>query len=89
MKNQPDLHRWIFHIPLSDVQNPDTQEYLGEGHACLLCGKKIKNEVKHWVHMTTNLELVSSAEEFDNSQGFFAVGNECKNRLPNNFIFSL
>ena len=44
-------------------------------------------DVKQLVHLLTNGNLVSSDEDFDNSQGMFPVGNECKNKLPNNFIF--
>ena len=89
MKNttKHDIHRWIFEIPLEDVQNIEDTNTQAECE-CLLCGKSMKEDkVKQLVHLLTNGNLVSSDQDFDNSQGFFPVGNECKNKLPNNFIF--
>ena len=83
-----NINRWIFEIPLSDVQNIVHKKNTQHSEECLLCGKQMKNTgVKQFVHMLTNGNLVSTDQDFDNSQGFFPVGNECKNKLPNNFIF--
>lgn len=73
--------QWIFQIPLEDVR---TSSNVGDG--CFLCGKKLKSK-RYQVHLLTNGNLVSSDESFDNSQGFFDIGSECKNKLPNNFYF--
>lgn len=83
------LNRWIFQIPLEDVQNilPFTKDK-PNSEKCLLCGKTLKSNSKvFWVHLLTNGNLVSSDEEFDNSQGLFLIGSECKNKLPNNFYW--
>ena len=85
MSNKPDIHRWIFEIPLDDVKTTDKDTTISK--CCFLCGKKIAEE-KQWVHYLENGNLVSSPEDFDNDQGFFPIGNECKNKLPNNFIFT-
>lgn len=85
MKNINGINRWFFEIPLSDVQNeqmPETEH----SDSCICCGKRIK-EVKQYVHLLTNGNLVSIDDDVENSQGMFPIGNECKNRLPNNFYF--
>ena len=81
-----NINRWIFEIPLEDVQDKSHDFSHQHSEECLLCGKGMK-DVKQLVHLLTNGNLVSSDEDFDNSQGMFPVGNECKNKLPNNFIF--
>ena len=83
---EKNIYRWVFEIPLEDVQTgnyaPTSQ------NPCLLCGKEIKSN--HFlVHLLTNGNLVSTDAAFDEKedQGFFAIGSNCKNRLPNNFYF--
>lgn len=86
VKENRSIHRWVFEIPLSDVQD---EGITGDGNnPCICCGKEMKpGKEKHLVHLLTNGNLVSTDEEIENSQGFFPIGTECKNRLPNNFIF--
>ncbi len=72
---------WIFQIPLEDVQTTKNA-----GNGCFLCGKKLKSK-KFQVQLLTNGNLVSSDEAVKDSQGFFDIGSECKNKLPNNFYF--
>tara|TARA_R110000772_G_scaffold145504_1_gene255472 strand:- start:21211 stop:21471 length:261 start_codon:yes stop_codon:yes gene_type:complete len=80
-----DLNQWLFEIPLSDIQEDSFEEGKHEIE-CICCGKNIKNQ-NYSVHLLTNGNLVSSEENFDNSQGFFPIGNSCKNKLPNNFYW--
>jgi len=84
---KPDIHRWIHTIPLQDVED-ESLSHTNHGNAnpCICCGKEIKN-VRYFVHLLTDGNLISSDQDFDNSQGFFPIGSECKNRLPNNFVF--
>jgi len=84
-----NINRWLFEIPASDVR--DDKDDLENGkNPCFCCGKEIKekNGKPSFVHLLTNGNLVSTDQEFDNDQGFFPIGNECKKRLPNNFIFT-
>lgn len=83
-----NINRWIFEIPLSDVRDDGVDNTdVGE---CICCGKHLKN-AKYSVHLLTNGNLVSTDQKFseDEDQGFFSIGNECKNRLPNNFTFKI
>jgi hypothetical protein len=82
MKN---LSKWVFEIPLSDIMEDSYDEGKGE-NPCICCGKDIKSP-RHYVHLLTNGNIVSSEEEFDNSQGLFPIGNSCKSKIPNNFYF--
>ena len=82
-----DINRWIFQIPVSDVQS--YKDDVTIKHCCFLCGKRINGVEKYAVHLLTNGNLISSDQDFDNSQGFFPIGAECKNKLPNNFIFKV
>jgi hypothetical protein len=84
-----DINRWVFQIPLEDVISKNFPEEEPEV-CCLLCGKKITKE-SQYVHLLTNGNLVSTDQEFSGSedQGFYPVGNECKDKLPNNFIFKV
>ena len=81
-----NINRWIFQIPLSDVR--DANVFSTDVAECICCGKRLKSP-KFSVHLLTNGNLVSSDQEFNEKedQGFFGIGSECKNRLPNNFIF--
>lgn len=85
-----DIYKWHFEIDLQDVQSEDyydnLERYGEHENTCLLCGKRIKNEQQH-VRLLTNGSLVSHLEELDNCQGLFYVGNDCKKKLPNNFVF--
>lgn len=81
-----DLHRWIFQIPLEDVQNEVFDDSKGD-KVCLLCGKELKGQNIYYVHLTNECNLISSPEEFDNSQGAFPIGANCRKRLPNNFYW--
>jgi len=80
-----DLNQWLFEIPLSDIQE-ETYEETGNKNPCICCGKEVKN-TKYMVHLLDTGNLISSQEDFQESQGFFPIGNTCKNKLPNNFYF--
>ncbi len=80
-----DINKWLFEIPLSDIMEDSYEEGKGD-NPCICCGKNIKNS-KYSVHLLDSGNLISSEEDFDNSQGFFPIGNTCKNKLPNNFYF--
>lgn len=82
-----DLNQWLFEIDLSDIRAEDYEDKGGEKEPCICCGKKI-NKPKYYVHLLTNGNLISSQEDFDNSQGTFPIGATCKNKLPNNFYFT-
>jgi len=86
MKNTIDLHQWLFEIPLDDVRAENYEDKGGPKEPCICCGKKVPNP-KYSVHLLTNGNLISSAEDFDNSQGFFPIGATCRKKLPNNFYF--
>jgi hypothetical protein len=79
-----DIYRWIFKIPLPDVRT--TAESTTDGTRCVLCGKKLQT-APYLVQLLHDGNLVSTDQEFSDSQGFFPLGSECKNRLPNNFYF--
>lgn len=92
-----DINRWIFYIPLEDVQSPEysknIQKYKksrGENEPCLLCGKPINpnRKRKYFVHLTLS-GLVSTEMEFEDGEdlGFFPIGSECIKKLPNNFYW--
>lgn len=80
-----DLNRWIFEIPLEDIQDPDKEDMGKE--PCICCGKDTKKP-KYWVHVVAG-NLVSTADAFgdDEDMGFYPIGPKCKNKLPNNFYF--
>jgi len=83
--SKPDINKWIFEIPLVDIQ----ENYKDEGFntPCICCGKDLKNP-KYNVHMVNDF-LVSTEEPFsvNEDMGFYPIGNSCKNKLPNNFYF--
>ena len=83
MKND-SINRWVFFIPADAVKTISGDALTENG--CFLCGRTIKRP-RYSVHLLTDGMLVSSDEPFDNSQGFFAIGGECRKRLPNNFVF--
>ena len=80
-----DINRWIFEIPLEDIQ----EFFDDEEHkiACICCGRKI-NKLLYQVHLVDGC-LVSTEEPFDDSidSGFYPIHTNCKNKLPNNFYF--
>ena len=82
---------WIVEIPLSEVRTDNysaNEKKCGHFEPCLICGKPIKNpETAKQVQLLTNGNIVSSNEEFDNSQGFFSVGPDCAKKLVINFAF--
>tara|TARA_R110000765_G_scaffold377105_1_gene467960 strand:+ start:276 stop:509 length:234 start_codon:yes stop_codon:yes gene_type:complete len=55
-----------------------------DGSNCFICGRKT-NE-KHFIHYTTDGDLVPYNAEVENSQGVFPIGPMCKNKLPKEFI---
>lgn len=82
-----DLNQWLFEIPLEDIQGDNYQE-TGNDNPCVCCGKEVKSP-KYTVHLLTTGNLISSQEDFSESQGFFPIGNTCKNKIPNNFYFKV
>lgn len=57
---------------------------------CAICGKPIKDENNAlYIHLLTNGNIVSSFEDFENSQGCFPVGSECAKKLIINFTKKL
>jgi hypothetical protein len=81
-----DLNQWLFEIPLEDIQD-EAADGGPFATSCICCGRKVVNP-KYLVHLLTNGNLISSAEAFDNSQGFFIIGASCRGKLPNNFYFN-
>lgn len=79
-----DINQWLFEIPVEDIRE-DSYEEKGE-NPCICCGKELKAP-KYYVHLLNSGNLISSDQDFDESQGFFPIGNSCKNKLPNNFYF--
>jgi hypothetical protein len=79
----------IVEWPLEDLQTDKAKETWAEAdNICCLCGMPIKNmaTAKH-VQYLTNGNIISTDEEVDNSQGFFAVGSECAKKLVVKFSF--
>jgi hypothetical protein len=79
-----NINRWNFQIPLLDVKTFDGDTSLE--NCCILCGKKIKGS-KYLVHLLNNGNLISTDQNLAESQGFFPIGSECRNSLPNNFYW--
>lgn len=78
----------IIEIPIGELQNDDARNNWGNynENQCCLCGKKVGKNPK-MVHFLTNGNIVSSSEDFTNSQGFFPVGSECAKKLIIQFAF--
>lgn len=80
-----DINRWVFHIPLEDIQ----ENYKDKGHdqECICCGKGV-SIIKHVVHVVGS-DIVSTDQPFspDEDLGFHPIGESCKLNLPNNFYF--
>jgi hypothetical protein len=66
-------------------RNSDMRETEELSVRCHFCNRPIRPRGLQ-VHMTTDLEL-TTAEEVENSQGFFEVGPECAKKIPARFIF--
>ena len=81
----------VVEIPLDDVRSNDysKNEKKCKGcDPCLICGKPIKNISKaKQIQLLTNGNIVSSNQEFDNSQGLFYVGSDCAKKLVIDFTF--
>lgn len=78
----------IIEIPIEELQNEDAKQNWGQyqENQCCLCGRKVGKNPK-MIHYLTNGNIVSSDEEFENSQGLFPVGSECAKKLIINFSF--
>lgn len=78
-------------INLQDIRSTQYDrnvERLGEwADTCFICGKRTATNKA--VHYTTDgmLSSAKTAEEIENSQGLFPIGNECAKKLPKQFIF--
>ena len=77
-------------IYLEDVRSAkydDNVERLGEhSDTCFLCGKRTAEN--YYVHFTTDGSFTNNPEHPD-SQGLFPVGNECRKKLPADFITTM
>ena len=84
-----DINQWIFEIPLDDIKE-EKRGRMDGNNPCICCGKEVKN-AKYYVHLLISGNLVSTDEPFSEKedQGFFPIGNGCKNKLPNNFYFKV
>lgn len=69
-----------------------------KGHIerCVCCNKPMKeDQIKYMVHMTTYWVAVDTddvdvvSENGFESQGFFPIGTECKNKMDKEFIFKV
>jgi hypothetical protein len=78
----------VVQIPLESVQTDWAKENGVRPDHCLICGKKIKNpDSAKTVHLLTNGNLISSSEDFEDSQGGFPVGADCAKRLVVRFAW--
>jgi hypothetical protein len=83
-----NIDKWVFEIDLDDIRDEDYHDKEASETPCICCGKNIKNP-RYMVHLLTSGMLVSSQDNFENSQGMFAIGASCKNKLPNNFYWKV
>ena len=79
----------IIKIPLEEVQTEKARSMdISNSFCCAICGKKLKEGKEYkYIQLLTTGEIVSTAEDIENSQGFFPVGSECVKRLVINFSF--
>ena len=81
----------VIEIPLNEVQSPLYDKNLpgchGGKNPCLICGKEVKTGIGKMVQLLTNGNIVSSDQDFANSQGFFPVGSDCAKKLVLHFAF--
>lgn len=74
-------------VSVESVQRPDAHERARGDEPCFLCGKATRGEL--FVHVAGyGAVLVSTDEQLTNGEdlGYFAVGPECKRRLPAGFV---
>lgn len=78
----------IIEIPLSELQSDKAKSMdITLSKCCCICGKPIKANNYKLVQLLTNGNIVSSDQEFVESQGFFPVGNDCAKKLIIKFSF--
>ena len=82
----------LVQIPLESVQttsyHKNLAKYGNDSDTCICCGKRVKNYPScKYVQLLTNGNLISSDQDFDNSQGLFPVGNDCAKKLVVSFAF--
>lgn len=80
----------IIEFPLDELQTQGAkkQPFHITSSCCIICGKAIKEGQKtKSVQLLTNGNIVSSDQDFANSQGFFPVGSDCAKKLVINFAF--
>lgn len=56
---------------------------------CLVCGRDVKDVLKHQVHFATDGTLFPVDEDNENhpdTQGWFPVGPECAKKLPAGYV---
>lgn len=76
----------VIEIPLEELQPVDYKQRSCTKNPCLICGKEITGKSK-MVQLLTNGNIVSSDQDFENSQGFHAVGPNCHKKLIIHFAF--
>ena len=78
----------IIEIPLSELQTPKAKSMdITKSKCCCICGKPVSDINYSMVHLLTNGNIVSSDQDFAESQGFFPVGNDCAKKLVIKFSF--
>lgn len=79
----------IIEIPISELQTEKAKNTdITINNCCVICAKKINENSKYkMVQLLNNGNIVSSDQDFENSQGFFPVGSECLKKLVINFAF--
>ena len=79
----------IIEVPLEELQSEKAKDLdITLDFCCVICGKKLKENQKYkHIQLLENGNIISSSEDFENSQGFFPVGNECVKKLKINFSF--
>lgn len=75
-------------IKIADVdRTEDAKDRQGDDF-CWLCGRKVSKKGIWWIHQTTSGYLLPTDNDLDfgtESQGFFQIGSECRNKLPKGF----
>lgn len=77
----------VIEISLYELQTDKARnEDITVTGGCAICGKPIKDETKaKYIHLLTNGNIISSFDDFENSQGCFPVGPECAKKLTIDF----
>ena len=79
----------IIEYPLDQLQTEKAKNMdISTSSCCCICGKPIKEgQTSKMVQLLENGNIVSSDQDFANSQGFFPVGADCAKKLVVKFAF--